>query len=79
MGPVHQLSGLGGGVGGAGILALFPYFLFPEQGRGVTCPIHLPRLPGILPSVASLVMSFINSYLPEAAPLSGCSGGSGPL
>ena len=38
MGPVHQLSCLGGGgVGGAGILALFPYFLFPDQGRGVTC------------------------------------------
>lgn len=49
MGPVHQLSGLGGWGGGAGILALFPYFLFPEQGRGVTCPIHLPRPSGDSP------------------------------
>lgn len=54
MGPAHQLSGLGGHQ----VLAQFPYFLFPEQG-GVTCLIHLP--------LPSLVMSCINSPLPNTA------------
>lgn len=78
MGPVHQLNGLGGWRWDPGPLSLFPVPRTREGG-------HVPDPSASPPSgdspvcVASLVMSFLNSCLPEAAPLSGCSGGSGLL
>lgn len=70
MGPApSQLSGLGGALGS---WPCFPISCSRSLGGGGWSRAQsiCLCLPGILRPVASLVMSYVNSSIPEAAPLS---------